>query len=265
MEIGISTAIFYPEERTEDAVRLLAREGFRVMEVFANSFFEFTKDYGDTLREIADEEHVRINSIHTVSSAFEPYLFDAYERRRDDFFRIYQDFLDFGQRVGAKVYTFHGLIKKPHPKMSFDDVVYVYEKMVYEAELRGISLAQENVSWCLSGNLEYLKRLKEHVKGPLKFTLDVKQAVKAGHSPYEYLEIYGEDLANLHLNDHDESSTCLLPGEGHFDFRSLRNRVEELGYKGPGIIEVYRENYTSIKDLSKSKADLERILSESLK
>lgn len=246
-------------------MRLLAREGFQVMEVFANSFFEFTKDYGKALRDIAEEEKVRINSIHTVSSAFEPYLFDAYERRREDFFRIYKDFLDFGQVVGAKVYTFHGLIKKPHPRMTFEDVVYVYEKMVYEAGVRGMSLAQENVSWCLSGNLDYLSRLKEAVKGPLKFTLDVKQAVKAGHSPYAYLEIYGEDLMNLHLNDHDEENTCLLPGEGHFDFRTLRDKVEELGYKGPGIIEVYRENYRTLKDLSKSKEVLERILSESLK
>lgn len=261
MEIGVSTAIFYPEERTEDAVRLLAKEGFRVMEVFANSFFEFTEEYGEALRDIAEEENVRINSIHTVSSAFEPYLFDAYERRRDDFFKIYKDFLDFGEIVGAKVYTFHGLIKRPHKRMTFEDVVYVYEKMVYEAGLRGISLAQENVSWCLSGDLEYLKRLKEAVKGPLKFTLDVKQAVKAGRSPYEYLDIYGSDLMNLHLNDHNDTSTCLLPGEGHFNFRTLRDKVEELGYKGPGIIEVYRENYHTLQDLAESKKVLERILS----
>lgn len=261
MDIGISTAIFYPEQQTEDAVRLLAKQGFRVMEVFANSFFEFTREYGESLKDLAGTEKIRINSIHTVSSAFEPYLFDAYERRREDFFRIYKEFLDFGEIVGAKVYTFHGLIKKPHPKMTFNDVVYVYEKMVYEAGLRGMHLAQENVSWCLSGNLEYLKRLKEAVKGPLKFTLDVKQAVKAGHSPYDYLEIYGEDLMNLHLNDHTENETCLLPGDGHFDFKALKNAVEKLGYKGPGIIEVYRDNYSTLEDLSKSRRLLERILS----
>lgn len=261
MDIGISTAIFYPEMVTEEAVALLGQHGFETLEVFANSFQEFTKDYGARLKEVAHDHNTKVRSIHTVSSAFEPYLFDGYERRREDFFKIYKDFLDFGHILGAKVYTFHGLIKKPHPSMRFQDVVYIYEKMVYEAGLRDMVLAQENVSWCLSGNLQYLQRLKEAVKGPLKYTLDVKQAVKAGKSPADYLAIYGEDLMNLHLNDHDDLSTCLLPGQGHFDFKTLKRQVEDLGYEGPGIIEVYRENYDTVEDLKKSKEVLERILS----
>lgn len=260
LEIGISTAIFYPELLTEDAVKKLAEKGFRVMEVFANSFFEFREEYGYELKELAEKEKVKINSVHTVSSAFEPYLFDAYERRREDFFRIYQDFVRFGEILGAKAYTFHGLIRHPHRNMTFSDVVYMYERMVYEAGVHGIALAQENVSWCLSGDLEFLKRLKDAVKEPLKFTLDVKQAVKAGKSPYDYLDIYGEDLMNLHLNDHDRESTCLLPGKGTFDFQTLFHRVEALGYKGPGIIEVYKENYESLEELSESRKYLERII-----
>ncbi|MFH5836686.1 sugar phosphate isomerase/epimerase family protein [Proteiniclasticum sp. C24MP] len=260
MEIGISTAIFYPELLTEDAVKKLADKGFRVLEIFANSFFEFSEDYGHELKALAQKENVRINSVHTVSSAFEPYLFDAYERRREDFFRIFQDFVRFGEILGAKAYTFHGLIRKPHRNMSFSEVVYIYERMVYEAGVRGMALAQENVSWCLSGDLEYLKRLKDAVKEPLKFTLDVKQAVKAGKSPYDYLDIYGEDLMNLHLNDHDAVSTCLLPGKGNFDFGKLFHKVESLGYKGPGIIEVYKENYESLAELIESRKYLERII-----
>ncbi|MBO1264232.1 sugar phosphate isomerase/epimerase [Proteiniclasticum sp. SCR006] len=260
MEIGISTAIFYPELLTEDAVKKLAEKGFSVMEVFANSFFEFREEYGYELKELAEKEKVKINSVHTVSSAFEPYLFDAYERRREDFFRIYQEFVRFGEILGAKAYTFHGLIRRPHRNMTFTDVVYMYERMVYEAGVHGMALAQENVSWCLSGDLEYLKRLKDAVKEPLKFTLDVKQAVKAGRSPYDYLDIYGEDLMNLHLNDHDRESTCLLPGKGAFDFQTLFRRVEALGYKGPGIIEVYKENYETLEELSESRKYLERII-----
>lgn len=260
LEIGISTAIFYPELLTENAVSTLAGKGFNVLEVFANSFFEFSEEYALELKERTEKENVRINSVHTVSSAFEPYLFDAYERRRDDFFRIFQDFVRFGEILGAKAYTFHGLIRKPHRNMAFSDVVYIYERMVYEAGVHGVALAQENVSWCLSGDLEYLKRLKDAVKAPLKFTLDVKQAVKAGKSPYDYLDIFGEDLINLHLNDHDVNHSCLLPGRGDFDFKELFKRVQALGYKGPGIIEVYKENYESLEDLSVSRKYLERII-----
>ncbi len=259
MNIGISTAIFYPDLLTEDAVTLLAEGGFEEGEVFVNSFSEFTPEYGEMLGELARNKGFSIRSIHTVSSAFEPYLFDAYERRRDDFFKIYQDFMRFGEIVGAKAYTFHGLIKKPHPKMTFKDLVYIYERMVYEGNLHGISLAQENVSWCLSGDLEFLKRLKDEVREPLKFTLDIKQAIKAHKSPYDYLDIFGEDLFNLHLNDHDDEFTCLLPGRGHFDFETLFRTVSRLGYQGPGIIEVYKENYENVHELMESKKLLERI------
>lgn len=240
-------------------MKLLSQKGFKVFEVFANSFFEFTEEYAMELKSIMDEEDISIRSVHTVSSAFEPYLFDAYERRRDDFFKIYKDFLSFAKILGAKAYTFHGLVERPHKNMSFKDIVYVYEKMVYEANVEGIALAQENVSWCLSGDLEYLKRLKDSVKGPLKYTLDVKQAVKAGRSPFEYLDIYGEDLMNLHLNDHDKINSCLLPGKGDYDFLTLFERVKALGYKGPGIIEVYRENYDSTDELVESMRYLERL------
>ena len=260
MDIGISTAIFYPEILTEDAVKILSDKGFRTGEVFANSFFEFSKEYAYELREISDKHDFKVNSVHTVSSAFEPYLFDAYERRREDFFKIYQDFVKFAEILGAKVYTFHGLISKPHKNMTFKDVVYVYDRMIYEGNIHGVSLAQENVSWCMSGNLEYLKKLKDAVKEPLKFTLDIKQAIKAGHSPYDYLDIYGEDLINLHLNDNEPGSTCLLPGRGTFDFEELFRRVNRLNYKGPGIIEVYKDNYENLEDLQVSRRYLERII-----
>lgn len=263
MQIGISTAIFYPKILTEDALPLLAHQGFTLGEVFVNSFSEFTPAFAEGLRKVMEGARFQVHSVHTVSSAFEPYLFDAYPRRRADFFRIFQDFVRFGAQVGAKAYTFHGLIKPPHGSMAWGDVVDIYDAMVEEAGRHGIALAQENVSWCRSGDPAFLKRLKQDVAGPLKFTLDVKQAVKAGRSPYEYLDIFGEDLVNLHLNDHDLSHSCLLPGQGTFDFRALRKRLDAVGYEGPGIIEVYSDNFRTLKELGDSRRYLEGVLSDS--
>jgi sugar phosphate isomerase/epimerase len=260
VDIGVSTAIFYPDETTEDAIRLVASKGFRTGEIFANSFSEFTEDYGHMLADIAKNNDFKVSSIHTVSSAFEPYLFDRYERRRDDFFRIFKDFVRFGNILGAKVYTFHGLVSNHGNKIQMKDIIYVYEKMIDAAGEQGISIGQENVSWCLSGDIEYLKRLKDGVRGPLKFTLDIKQAVKAGRSPYDYLEIYGTDLVNLHLNDNDRDHTCLLPGKGTFDYNELKERLGRAGYRGPGIIEVYRDNYDTVEDLARSRRLLAGLL-----
>lgn len=263
MQIGISTAIFYPKVLTENALPLLSNQGFTLGEVFVNSFSEFTAAYAQGLLEVMAAERFQVHSIHTVSSAFEPYLFDAYPRRREDFFRIFQDFVRFGALLGARAYTFHGLIKPPHASMAWGDVVDIYDAMVEEAGRHGIALAQENVSWCRSGDPAFLKRLKRDVAGPLKFTLDVKQAVKAGRSPYEYLDIYGEDLVNLHLNDHAPGHSCLLPGRGTFDFRELRKRLDAVGYEGPGIIEVYSDNFRGLEELGDSRRYLESLLSDS--
>lgn len=49
-------------------------------------------------------------------------------------------------------------------------------------------VAQENVAWCRSSDPAYLKLLFQNIP-ELRYTLDIKQAHRAGHSWREYFEV----------------------------------------------------------------------------
>ena len=51
MDIGISTACFYPEVLTEDTLKIVAGMGFTTIEVFLETASEYREDYCRRLRE----------------------------------------------------------------------------------------------------------------------------------------------------------------------------------------------------------------------
>lgn len=72
--IGVSTACLYPEQ-TEESLRYLAENGVQTVEVFFNTFSEFSKEYALQLKKLCDQYHVHIYSVHPFTSFMETYLF----------------------------------------------------------------------------------------------------------------------------------------------------------------------------------------------
>ena len=66
MEIGISTASFYPID-TYEALKSIAGFSVKTAEVFFNTFSELNSPYIDRLKKIADENNIKITSIHPLS------------------------------------------------------------------------------------------------------------------------------------------------------------------------------------------------------
>lgn len=260
MKIGLSSAVFYPNLKTEDSIKLISELGFSCAELFLNSPFEYETEYVKGLVEKKEQCGLKINSVHSFSSSFEPYLFDAYKRRRKDMLKFFEMVCKAGRLLGAKCYTFHGMRIGPSDFISKELMHDVYNNLTYIAGENEIQLAQENVSWCMSSKIEYLKDLKESCKYPLYFTFDIKQAYKAGVNPMEYLEVMGGDLTNIHINDRDDENVCLLPGDGKVDFKSILDKTKSLNYKGNAIMEVYSTNYNSYEEIKNSKKYLEKFL-----
>ena len=260
MEIGLSSAVFYPNLKTENSVKLISDLGFSFAEIFLNSPFEYEIDYVKKLADIKDQYGLKINSVHSFSSSFEPYLFDAYKRRRKDMLKFFEMVCKAGKLLGAKCYTFHGMRLGPSDFISKELIYEVYSNLAYIAGENEIKLAQENVSWCMSSNVKYLSDLKNNCKYPIYFTFDIKQAYKAGVNPMEYLDIMDTSLINVHINDRDDKHVCLLPGDGNVDFQSIFNKIKSLNYKGNIIMEVYSNNYKSYEDIINSKRYLEKFI-----
>lgn len=260
MEIGVSSACFYPKVVLEDSIKLMKSLGFGTGEIFFNCPSEFEDEFVKQLVYEKEKNNFSINSVHAFSSSFEPYLFDTYTRRRKDMFKYFKKVCVAGKKLGANSYTFHG-IRKIDNRFSKDDfIVDVYNELIYIASEIGIKLAQENVSWCRSSEIDFLQMLQEKCKYPLDFTLDIKQAYKAEVKLQEYIDVMKGNIVNVHINDRNEEHVCLLPGRGNVDYKGFFNSLNKVDYNGNFIIEVYADNYLNYEEIIKSKEYLEKML-----
>ena len=260
MEIGLSSASFYPEINTEDSIRLMSSIGFDTGEVFLNTPSEYEENFIKLLIEEKEKYNFKSRPIHACSSQSEPFLFDKYKRRREDMFVYYKKLCKAARMLGAESYTFHGMRLGNFNTMDKELILDVYNEMNYISQEQGIKLSQENVSWCMSSNLDFLLYLREEMKDSLYFTLDIKQAYKAFTEPEKYLDIMKENINNLHINDRDEKHLCMLPGKGKVDYKNIFSKLNNIGYKGISIIEVYRENYSGYNELMEAKEYLSKII-----
>lgn len=264
MKIGISTAIFYPHKYTEESIDIVKNIGFDTGEIFLNSFSEYSEEYCKTLREKLDKINFKPVSIHAFGSMFEPFLFDKYDRRRKDVMDIFRTVCKATSILGGKYYTFHGERSSfiQGVKEDFDFTSKIYDELIYTAKENGIELAQENVAWCKSNDLNFIKGLREHCKEDIKFTLDIKQAYKVKVDPIEYIDVMRENIVNFHINDRDDKNICLLPGKGSVKYNIILKELKKYNYNGDCIIEVYNENFNKLDELTKSKQFIEDIITK---
>lgn len=250
INIGVSTASLYPLH-VEDAFAQIARLGVKNAEVFANSVREAGEPYISQMCGIRDKNGMTVTSFHPFSSPMESvFLFSTYDRRVEEMIELYSGFFGSMNKLGAKVFVVHGAILSskcavPHYLKQFALLSEVGKKF-------GVAVAQENVSYCLSGRLEFLRMMKRELGENAKFVLDLKQARRSGEDPFEYVDALGENIVHCHLSDGDGSRDCLPVGKGSFDFRALAERLFSHGYNGAFIVELYRENYGEFDELKTS-------------
>lgn len=258
MRIGISTACFYPYVNTEDTLDIIKDLGFDLCEVFIEALSETNEDFCHSLKSKADKLGIEIYSIHAFNATFEPFLFDRYDRRRLEMEDRFRDVCKAGKILGASFYTFHGLTSSM-PGHNIEKISSTMNRLYEIAGSYNIGLSQENVSWCKSGDPEYLRELKANMNKELFYTLDIKQAVRSNREPFEYLELYGNRLSTVHINDASNISTCLLPGKGEIDLKEIIKRVSTINPDIPYIIEVYSENYKQYDELKEARDYLSQL------
>ena len=258
MNIGVSTASLYPLH-LEDAFRELAVRGVKTVEIFANSTCEAQEPYISMIKSMMDENEMSICSLHPFSSPMESvFLFGTYDRRIDEMMTLYRGFFEGMNRLGAKIFVLHGAIKSS--KCTPEHYVKQF-RLLAEAGLEyGITVAQENVCYCLSGELDFLKMMKRELGEHARFVLDLKQARRSGTDALEYVDALGKDIIHCHVSDFDADSDCLPVGKGRFDFRVLHERMSDFGYDGSYIVELYRHNYSDFDELVNSAEYLADIL-----
>lgn len=258
MQVGISTASFFLKELTEDTFSVIQRCGGETCEVFLTTFSEYEPSFGELLVERKGD--LDVYSVHSLNTNFEPQLFNAAQRTRADAVAIFRKVLSVGRQLKAKVYTFHGLsrLKKT---MYFDPAV-VGARMRELGEIAGeygITLCLENVHWATFNTPDFYAEMKKYSAG-CGCVLDIKQARQSGYDWREYLSVMGDTLKNVHLSDVDEDGNIVMIGRGVFPFEELVDRLIDIEYAGPLLIEQYAKNYDDYAQVAQSVEYLKNII-----
>ena len=248
MKFGISTSCFYPGQ-TEEAIRSLAEFGPQVIEIFLNTYSETTPEFAKRMKAILDGSGIQAVSVHPFTSGMESLLFfSEYQGRMEDSIQRYQElYFDFLHQVGANILVLHGCMNH----VTIEDECYFerFAKMREAARREGIILAQENVAPFKSHSVKFIRKMKQYLDGQVEFVFDIKQSVRAGENPWEMLEAMGKNMVHTHVSDHRDQEDCLPIGNGVFDFSNYFNILHASSFQGAAVIELYRHNYRSEKDL----------------
>lgn len=250
MNLGISTACFYPE-LTEKAVKFLCENGATELEVFFNSACEMQGEILSEIAAITRANGTRIVSVHPFTSGFEPFmLFSDYERRFLDGLEFCKRYFDACHTLGAEILVLHGdRFESCHSDERYFER---YLKLYRIAKSEGVCVAQENVCRCRSRDIEFLKNMRSQLGDETAFVLDLKQATRSELSYKDVLSVMSDRLVHVHLNDSDEQNDCLLPGKGNRNFKELFSQLEKIGFSGSAVVEVYRQNYGDYTQLIQS-------------
>lgn len=256
MQIGISSSCFYPA-LIEDSLRAVGEAGARTAEIFFNSSCELGGSIFGELCRIKEYYGIQVRSIHPFTSGFEPYLlFSNYERRTNDGVEFYKRYFDAANALGAELVVLHG--GKSRKRYSPELYAENYLKLHNAAIKEGVYIAHENVNNCLCSDPHYMKRVADLVGDDFKTVLDIKQCRRTNQSEFEFIELLGDKIAQVHLSDGTTEHDCLAPGAGEYNFEKLFTALEEHGYDKAAVIELYRDNF---KDESEIKNSLEYLQS----
>lgn len=259
MRIGISTGCLYPSD-TGRSLDLLMNEGFRIFEIFFNTFSEIEPDYLNLLFNRATQFNAEICSVHPFTSSFESFLlFSGYEKRFLDGLGFYEMYFRTAKRIGADKVVLHGLQDCFASAISEEEYFRRFAMLSERAGQYGIKLLQENVYKFRCNDPEFIKKMIKNIPNHAGFVLDVKQALMAGIEPSEMALLMDERLRHIHISDRDENGKCVLPGKGCADLAGFIRTLESIGYNGDIIIEVYRSSFGSIGELWDSYCWLKEI------
>lgn len=254
MKLGISNASLYPLE-TEQSLKLLGENGVKVTEIFFNSPSELQPQFIDELNHIRTHYGIEITSVHPCGSMGEPYfLFSGYERRYRDSFEYYKRYYHALRVLEGKTVVLHGDSLVGH--VSMQEYCERLLEMNEEASKYGVCICHENVNRYRGATPENIKEIRRLTDDKIKFTLDIKQAVRDGCGVDAMYEAMRGNIINVHISDHTKEQDCLLPGKGEFDFESLFQKLSAHGYDGACLIEVYRNAYNEPDELFKAYEEL---------
>ena len=262
MRVGVSTASLFMRQDNEEALQTLNILGIEITEVFLTSYFQYGKEYAQRL--LQHRGDICVNSVHALTSQYEPQLFSRHDGVRQDAYGMLGKVMEGAQLLGASYYTFHGITraKKAERSETWDD----YERwgkgfcdLLAFCRGYGVTLCLETVEWASYNRPGVFQKIAEYAPD-LRGVLDIKQTRIAGHGYGKYLTEMGDRIAYAHLSDVTAEGKMCLPGKGTFDFDDLIWRLKDVGFDGALLLEAYERDYDDVSQLKQSCEYLQELV-----
>ena len=258
MKLGVSTASFYPLE-TEIALEQIGKMGIKNTEIFFNAACELKPSFVDILGDIMDHYGITVSAVHPTMSLAESFMFfSAYDRRFYEGLEQYARYSEIAAILGAKYIIMHG--GKPNGILSDEEYCERYMALNRETTKNGVYVLQENVVHHRSGDIEFLRAMRDILGDDARFCLDIKQSVRSGFDPMELVKEFSANAYHYHLSDHSLAGDCLLPLNGNFDFKGFFDFLKSINYGGSAIVEVYSSIYKDYTEITDSYKKLQNLL-----
>lgn len=258
MNIGVSTASLYPLE-TELALEEIGKKGVKHTEIFFNAESELKPSFVDILYDIKKEYGLNITAIHPTMSLAESFMiFSEYERRFREALQKFSRYSEIAAELGAKYIILHG--GKPNGLTTDEEYCEKFMALNYETRKNGITVLQENVVNYRSGDIEFLRSMRDILGSDAQFCFDIKQSIRCGYDPIDLINEFYDNICHFHISDHSLAGDCLLPLRGKFDFENFLKILRNRNYTGACMIEVYKNAYKEKNEIFDSLSGLTKII-----
>jgi len=249
--IGLNTwlyasfPVWTPSYTLEDALTKIDERGFDVVELGAASphaYPQYMK--GERLERLQD--HLNGLDLEAVSvcpalgGGPGPNPASPLEEEREAALEHYVGCLDVAEAFDAEIIDWVGGWKLENQR--YDDAWVnmrsVFEEVVDEAEQRDKTIAIEanaadvNLIETPDDQMELLEQIPSDNVGTM---FDTAHAMHLGDSPTSHVDQLGDSLVHMHLCDNDR----LPPGAGNLSFRPMLDRLEDMGYDGALVAEIF--------------------------
>ena len=238
MKIGLSTGCFFPQE-TDKALERAGKLGVKFAEIFFNTHSELREEYLYKLKDIADKYGMQITSIHPYTSAIESFMFfSKHDYKLMDSVELYEAYFKACNILGCKYVVIHGCL------MSYDFLDMKrycnnLNKLSQRAREYGVYISQENVYNFKCGYIKNIEEFLKYADKDIKFTFDIKQAVKARQSIYRILDLVKDRISHVHISDYKGRTHSLVPFDGRFGFNRFFRYLKENTTAEAALVELY--------------------------
>ena len=256
MMFGFSTNLF-TRDTLETALERIAAAGFRRVEILADSPHAelcsgHPEDYShlpELLRSLGLEVcNVNANTVRCMSGtgaddffAFRPSLDDPDPRRRRERLRYCRRAVRLAALLGSPLVT---VCSGPPAKgLSRHESISILHDTLGElidyADEHGVRVALEYEPGLVVGNAAAALSLIRYHR-LLSLNLDVGHAAVAGEDVFEVMDAFAGRIANVHLEDiKGREHVHLPPGEGDLDLEGIVRALDEAGFEGTAVFELY--------------------------